>query len=164
MKVTKPLAATASLALLAGSCAAIGLSPMNATAQAEPAGVAAESASVAAQSAVVDVPNVDGVFCFSQTALTKTADITKAFVKSGASLCASLPDYEVVLNAPIKASAGDKSITATVSEMTEEDAAIGMILACACASNLAGGGIIANADVSGISMASIAQMLGVAAK
>ena len=44
MKATKPLVATTSLALVVGSCAAVGLSTMSGIAQAEPAGAGIEAA------------------------------------------------------------------------------------------------------------------------
>lgn len=166
MKVTKPLVATASLALVAGSCAVVGLSSLQATAQAEAqgAGIETESSNAQTASAIVGVSNVRGEFGYNQTNLTSNADIAKAFVGSNASACASMPDYDVVSSDPITVNGGDTSITATVDEMAEEDEAIRMVLACACASNTAGGGIIANADVSGVSLASIAQMVGISTR
>ena len=47
---------------------------------------------------------------------------------------------------------------ATVAEMAEEEGADSYVLGCSCASNAPGGGAIANAEVSGVSLASLMAM------
>ena len=52
------------------------------------------------------------------------------------------------------------AVTATIGEMTEEGA-VSSIIGCACSSNQPGGGAIANAEVSGVPLASIAAKVGI---
>ena len=54
----------------------------------------------------------------------------------------------------------DNAFEATVDEMAEGKGAKTLVMACACASNVPGGGAIANAEVSGVSLEAIAQMAG----
>ena len=52
------------------------------------------------------------------------------------------------------------AFTAAIGEMTEEGA-VSSIIGCACSSNQPGGGAIANAEVSGVPLASIAAKVGI---
>ena len=49
--------------------------------------------------------------------------------------------------------AGLPTMEATVAELAEEEGADSYVLGCSCASNAPGGGAIAHADVSGVSLA-----------
>lgn len=55
---------------------------------------------------------------------------------------------------------GGSTIEATVEDLASEDGAASYTVGCACSSNVAGGGAIVNADVSGVSLASVAQRVG----
>lgn len=52
------------------------------------------------------------------------------------------------------------SFAGTVNEMAADEDATAYTIACACASNVAGGGAIINANVAGVSLASLAAMAG----
>ena len=54
--------------------------------------------------------------------------------------------------------AGLPTMEATVAEMAEAEGADSYVLGCSCASNAPGGGAIANAEVSGVSLASLMAM------
>ena len=50
------------------------------------------------------------------------------------------------------------SFTATVDELAGEEEATSYVMACSCATNVAGGGAIANAEVEGVSLETLVQM------
>ena len=82
------------------------------------------------------------------------------FAKAAATLCQTTADgYGVYTAQAIKVSvAGLPTMEATVAEMAEEEGADSYVLGCSCASNAPGGGAIANAEVSGVSLASLMTM------
>lgn len=123
---------------------------------------AAQDTHEAVASDVVNVANVEGSFAFDQNTVSSNSYIADVFNKAASSLCASMPDYNVKQAGQIITVDGmvDRSFEATVDDMTADEGAVALILACACSSNLAGGGAIANAEVSGVSLESIAQMAG----
>lgn len=103
---------------------------------------------------------VEGSFTYDQNAVTSSETIRSTFAKATASVCASMPTYAAECTCwSIALSSGDSELIATVSEMTGEYAGT-HIMGCACSSNIAGGGAIANAEVSGVSIEAIASMLG----
>ena len=108
------------------------------------------------------VSNVEGSSSYDQGSLSSTSYIAEVFNKAAASLCASLPDYGIVQGSPRVTVDGDvdNAFEATVDEMAEGKGAKTLVMACACASNVPGGGAIANAEVSGVSLEAIAQMAG----
>lgn len=103
--------------------------------------------------------NVEGTFSYSQDAVTDNATITNVFKKAMATLCTGLPQYaaQEVHSMVIK---GSSTMEATVEEMAAEEGTTSYTVGCACSSNVAGGGAIVNADVSGVSLASVAQLVG----
>lgn len=111
---------------------------------------------------LVMVANVRGEFTATQDELTPTQRIASVFRKATSALCSSLPDYDVTAQQGGISVKGDisKPFSATVSEMAEEEGSTSYTLKCACASNIPGGGAIANARVEGVSLASIAAMAG----
>ncbi|MEC4271650.1 hypothetical protein VJ923_00570 [Adlercreutzia sp. R25] len=129
-----------------------------AVADAAPTATMAESATPAASADAVRV--VEGTFGYSQDAVTSNAEIGSVFSKAAATLCASLPTYscETVKAAAITVSGPTASFEATVGDMAEDDEATSYVMACSCATNVAGGGAIANAEVEGVSLATIVQM------
>ena len=121
---------------------------------------AAEAAEGSAQ-ASVQKQAVEGTFSYDQTALTPNSIISNVFCKAAATLCASLPDYHAAaLSYRISICGPDSQLAATVDDLSEAEGAQGHVMACSCATNLAGGGAIANAEVTGVSLASVAQLVG----
>lgn len=104
------------------------------------------------------VQKVEGAFSFSQDAVTSNGDIANIFQKAAATLCQAMPEYAAVGNTgSIEVSGPDASFAATVDEMAgDED--FGSIVGCACATNGPGGGAIANAEVQGVALATIAAL------
>ena len=60
--------------------------------------------------------------------------------------------------ATVMAAALAASFTATVDELAGEEGAASYVMACSCATNVAGGGAIANAEVEGVSLETLVQM------
>ena len=119
----------------------------------------AVTAREAAGSTVVEAVPVEGTFSFDQGSLTATESIAGVFAKAAAVLCTAMPAYETQAASAIDESApGGASFTATVDEMASEEGAESYIMACSCASNVPGGGAIANAEVEGVSLATILKM------
>ena len=125
------------------------------------------SAALAAAPAVMDitaeatgVQRVEGQFSYDQGVVTSNETIASVFAKAAATLCQATADgYGVYTAQAIKVSvAGLPTMEATVAEMAEEEGADSYVLGCSCASNAPGGGAIANAEVSGVSLASLMAM------
>lgn len=107
---------------------------------------------------------VEGTFGFSQDAVTSNKTFSEVFMRAVASACASMPEYEVQGNLDLSVSVdGNQKIEATVGELAEEQGVAGALMACACASNIPGGGAVANAGASGVSLESVAQAVGAVA-
>lgn len=152
------IAAIAGSAILVGSGALTAAPYLTETTNDQPALVAVNSSESAAEG-TVSVRNVQGAFSYDQAVVSSNDYLSSVFAKAASSLCASLPEYHANLAGAIAVSAGDLSISATVDEMTEEEGTQSYTMACACASNLAGGGAVANADVSGVSLETLATMI-----
>lgn len=122
----------------------------------------APSQQEAPKGGVVSVANVEGSFSYDQNTVSSVSYVSEVFNKAAAVLCSALPDYGMVQHAPLIAVGGDvdNAFEATVDEMASEEGSKSFVLACACASNVPGGGAIANAEVSGVSLESIAHMAG----
>lgn len=105
------------------------------------------------------IANVSGIFSYNQSTKTSAAHIATHFAKAAAVLCESLPTYGAAIAAgPIAISLGSdpqETLEATVAEIADEEGSESYDMACSCASNGPGGGAIANAEVSGVSLASI---------
>lgn len=105
------------------------------------------------------IANVNGTFSYDQSAKTSAAHIATHFAKAAAVLCESLPTYGAAIAAgPIAISLGadpQATLEATVAEIADEEGSESYDMACSCASNGPGGGAIANAEVSGVSLASV---------
>lgn len=165
---TKTISAAMGSVVLLGSTAlgiSVAQTGMVQTAEAaDQPGVAASqrgSASAAAEG-VTSVANVQGSFAFDQEALTATSAIASTFVKAASSLCASMPDYDVSqLDQRIAVRGSDGSYAeATLSDMEKAEGAKAHVMACSCASNVAGGGAVANAEVSGVDFETVAHLAG----
>lgn len=148
-----------SASAFAGAAPALADNAKQASDQA-PQSISQQQSTSDAASSTVKVANVQGTFGFSQNVLTSTADITTRFSKAAASLCANMPTYLVSRSeAPIAVGGDvDSGFSATLSEIAEQEGTESYELACSCASNGPGGGAIANAEVEGVSLASIAGM------
>lgn len=159
----KTLTALVGTAALATSAAA-GIAPaLNASAD-QPATEAAASAPSHRMAAtmpggIVKESNVEGVFTFDQAVLSSTSDISNVFSKAAAVLCASMPEYgEPRGEEPINVGGDvDQAYSATLFELADEEGVDAYDMACSCASNVPGGGAIANAEVEGVALASIAD-------
>lgn len=154
VKVTGTLA---SLTLLAGTGAVVATAATNSTAGAESqAGISTASAT-AGVSHLVNASHVEGTFSYNQDVLTSNKVITDVFCKAATSLCSSLPDYGISdKQAPIDVTGTvGNAFSATVDDMADAEGTTSHVMACACASNLPGGGAIANAEVEGVSLESI---------
>lgn len=112
-------------------------------------------------SALNAVDRVEGVFSFNQDGLTETESISRVFVKAAATLCASLPEDSARTLSQIAVESGTGHFVVTPSE-ADGDQAASRVIGCACSTNVAGGGAIMNALISGVSMQSIALQAGVA--
>lgn len=157
---TKVAGALASLTLLAGAGAAVAVPTMQAGADGAVRAEIVTSDGAAKGSLLANVSQVEGEFSFDQGALSSNGSIADVFCKAAASLCASLPDYGIErTQSPINVS-GDvgNGFSATVDEMKDRKGTASHVMACACASNVAGGGAIANAEVEGVSLESIVEM------
>ena len=110
---------------------------------------------------VVKTRAVEGTFSFDQNAITGNETFSSMFAKAAAVLCNGLPVYEAqAAQAAIEVNGPDgNSFTATVDEMAEADGAESYTMACACSTNTPGGGAIANAEVEGVSLATIMKMM-----
>ena len=123
----------------------------------EPAAAAPAAATTlaAADAADAEAPAraVEGTFSYTQDAVSSNAEISGVFRKAAATLCASLPTYgcEAVKAAAVTVAGPNASFTATVDELAGEEEATSYVMACSCATNVAGGGAIANAEVEGVS-------------
>ena len=103
------------------------------------------------------IKEVRGTFVFDQTTTVATASIVEVFNKAAATLCSAMPQYAVdAQGRPVCVKSPNTSFTATIDELSDEEGVQSYIIGCACATNAPGGGAIINADVQGVSLASIA--------
>ncbi|MEC4271884.1 hypothetical protein VJ923_01755 [Adlercreutzia sp. R25] len=142
--------AGAGLATLAGEGVAYG-APINATEEAVEIGGASADA---AQREVV------GEFAYTQDAVSSTTEISSVFNKAAAVLCAKMPEYTAdALSNNVKlvspAAVMDVALDAVEGD---EDAPV-LRLGCACSSNVAGGGAIMNADISGVPLSVLSDVV-----
>ena len=111
----------------------------------------------AGQTADVAVEAVEGEFAYTQDALTGMG----VFAKAAAAACASMPDYAATCTCmTIAIASGDAELVATVQEMMADGQVETHIMGCACSSNAPAGGAVANAEVSGVSLESVAELVG----
>lgn len=103
---------------------------------------------------------VQGAFSYTQEAITPTSAVSSVFSKAAAVLCqgavqegASLATDTVltVVNA-----AGDELTVALADDGSGDALRERKVLSCACSTNLPGGGAIANVEVEGVSLATLA--------
>lgn len=160
----KALGATVGAVALVGSSVALALPAIEqgvAGSQTVDAALASHEGA-APQAGTVRVAGVQGSFSFDQNTVTSSADIANVFNKAAATLCASLPKYGVAQAAQTIAvsTGGEYGFTAQMGELSGSKGAESSIIGCSCASNVPGGGAIANAEVEGVTLASLAAMAG----
>ena len=162
-KTVSKVGAVAGTMILAGSGMFVALpalaeeAPSSAGVEAAAAVAQEGEASEASQAAVPQ--KVEGTFSYSQDVITDNATITNVFKKAMATLCTGLPQY-AVQEVQTMVITGGSTIEATVEDLASEDGAASYTVGCACSSNVAGSGAIVNADVSGVSLATVAQRVG----
>lgn len=109
------------------------------------------------------VARVEGSFSFDQDAVSSNESLRQVFAKAAAALCEGLPVYELTSeltsDGSILVSGPGGFMEATVADMAEEDGSSAYVMGCACSSNGAGGGAIANAEVSGVALESVARLM-----
>lgn len=161
----KVMAPAMSLLMVAGAGAAAAVPALGA----QQAVAAPAAAAVQAQAGAVapttqtfaQVMDVVGCFAYDQLATTPAIDISSVFAKAAAALCASTPEYGLTCAcAALQVTAPGTSLQAAVPDLAAGDETSSYTLKCACASNVAGGGAVANADVSGVSLAGVAKAAG----
>lgn len=165
MKMNGKTAAAAMSALALASMSAV---PMAAMAAPETAteSTDAEAVQVASQavstSSTIRMNRVEGTFSFDQQAVTPTNQITSVFAKAAATLCQAMPGYvsETTATSLVLSAPNNPEIVATIQDLASRDGNPGVVMACACATNAPGGGAVANADVEGASVASLAALAG----
>lgn len=148
-------------AVVLASVGAAGVAPLMAQAEAPAVGAVQPAETAHADGAAV--ARVQGSFAFDQATISSAESITTVFGKAAATLCGGLPSYgaNAVARAITVSGDVDTAFEATVSEMAADAETRELIMACACSSNVAGGGAIANAEVSGVTLESLAAMAGV---
>ena len=153
-------AAGSALLIAAGALAASPLSAHAATQAPEaPAATVEQSCETAAVPAA-SAQQVSGDFAFSQDALTPTAELSGVFAKAASTLCVALPQYCSTCGGLLTVASANGSAMGTVADLAGQDSPAGAVMACACASNVAGGGAVANADASGAALATLAALVG----
>lgn len=159
-KTTKITGTLASLTLLVGAGGAFVAS----TAQPETATgtqvTAASENQTQKNDTLVSVSQVEGSFSYDQSAVSSNKTISDVFCKAATALCSSLPNYGITSAQPPLSVTGDvdNTFSATVDDMANQEGTASHVMACACASNLPGGGAIANAEVEGVSLESVAKL------
>ena len=144
-------AAASSLILLGSAALAAAPAVMDITADASPAAATQQATEASAAAEATGVQRVEGQFSYDQGVVTSNETIASVFAKAAATLCQTTAAIKVSV-------AGLPTMEATVAEMAEEEGADSYVLGCSCASNAPGGGAIANAEVSGVSLASLMTM------
>lgn len=158
---TKILGATTGAALLVSATAAFA-EPVNANMASDDRQVAwnhVEGRTSIQEEQTVAVPNPNGLFSFSQTAITPNWKIAQIFQKASNALCNA--SSELTVNAPDDWTitvTGDvaNAYTATLGSFAADDEQT-KIMGCSCASNMPGGGAVINAEVTGIPLAVIIE-------
>lgn len=121
-------------------------------------GVQHQHADARVAGGIIHEANVQGTFGYDQSVRTSSTDLSHMFMKAAATLCTNMPAYfESISTQPITVSGTAGSFNATVADLAGDEDAEAYDMACSCASNVPGGGAIANAEVRGVSLASIAD-------
>lgn len=113
------------------------------------------------QAQTVQVADVQGEFAFNQAETTPVASIRAAFQKV-ATLCNAVVTASAAVDLPVSVG-GDvpAPYTATIAEMAEQAGPTMQLMGCSCTANPVGGRAIANAEVSGVSVADMLALAGI---
>lgn len=156
-KAQTAVAACGSLLLLSPAMAAL---PVLADTPA--AYAVTEHAAVAESSSVsrVGAADVQGAFSFGQNVVSSNASVKDVFGKAAGVLCGALPDYGVqqTHQALAVSARGVAAPDAVVDEARTASDGSSFVMTCACSTNGVAGGAIANAEVSGVMLKTLAAL------
>lgn len=129
-------------------------------------GTAQEAAVEASAAPVRAEAKVEGVFSFSQEAVTDNGYISQVFRKASAVLCqAPYLAEAAAAGLPIQVTGSvDEGFAVVVGEGESENdgrARETKLVGCACSTNGPGGGAVANAEVAGLTLESLAARAGI---
>lgn len=160
------LVAGAAVALLAGNASALVADAQTGDSWSSTS-TATEASETTAGSGVVERDKVEGSFSFTQGEVTPTGVIARNLSGSSTVLCgnegvatgeaASYEDWVVEVMGEVS-----NPFTATLAEMSDVQGTASLVMGCSCLGNPVDGRASANADVLGISFASIVERAGVA--
>ena len=160
------LVAGAAVALLAGNASALVADAQTGDSWSSTS-TATEASETTAGSGVVERDKVEGSFSFTQGEVTPTGVIARNLSGSSTVLCgnegvatgeaASYEDWVVEVVGEVS-----NPFTATLAEMSDVQGTASLVMGCSCLGNPVDGRASANADVLGISLASIVERAGVA--
>lgn len=161
VQATKVVAGLAGGALMAMGVAGAGTAALAQEATAPQAPDANPLHTAVREAQLVSVPHVQGAFAFTQAKTSSTAQIAAAFKGASRAVCGTvLAPAAEVLPRPVQVTGGTRDFEATVDEMAQEGQVERRLLGCACMGNPAGGDDIVNAEVEGVTIASIARLAG----
>lgn len=149
----KTVGAIASAALLVSAGVTTVASVQSASAESVSQDAIESVSKDAAGSTLASVSSVQGSFAYDQNALTATSVVRDVFMKATQAMCSTAPFLADAMAGNIAVSVvndGAGSYYLSVDDVAASDAATDQIVGCACSSNLAGGGAVANVEVRGI--------------
>lgn len=159
------LAAGAAVALLAGNALALAADAQVGDSQGSTC-TATEESGTAAGFVAVEQGKVEGTFSFTQGEVTPTAVVARNFSGASATLCGteavaareavSYEDWAIEVTGEVS-----NPFCATLAEMSDEQGTASLVMGCSCLGNPVDGRASANADVLGISLASVIERAGV---
>lgn len=160
MENTKKMAGIAGTMLLVAGMGAGAAATAVQQAQAAPAVSAAAAHEGQTATAQGDAAAVAGTFSYGQNVVTGNATVKAVFSKAAAAMCVAMPQYtqKCVDVTAMQVAGPAGSMAAAVGDLVSGDEQ-SSLMACACSTNGVGGGAIANADVSGITMHTLAIMM-----
>ena len=116
------------------------------------------SSAIVAPAMAIESNGTCDAFVYTQDSLSSNEYISGTFSKAAATLCASLPDYAVRSVASDLRVSGIDGLSWTVPEQMLEEGDSAKIIGCSCASNAPGGGAVAQAEVSGVSLEALVAL------
>lgn len=146
-------------ALLVGTAGAAGV--IAATDSVSPAFAQESTVSTSTQeTSSADSVKASGSFSFTQNCISSTSQIREVFSKAASALCASLPEYAcAVCGSPLIVSGPQGPIFEGTLDQASDEGETSLVIGCSCATNVAGGGAIVNAEVSGVDIATLVGKL-----
>ncbi len=124
----------------------------------DPTPIVEEAASVDHADGMIEVANVQGTFTFDQAQSTPNDRISSVFRGAVETLCGSVGE-DLVGTTPLDVTIeGENSYDIVTGELSPSDTS-STFMTCSCAGNLPGGGAIMTAEVSGVSLSTLAERL-----